>query len=231
MLPSPDAPTAAHMNQLRQLLEKMKWASQLEAADLEPNTLPLSLHALYELDRALNTFETILNVAVCPLLSTAQVQVSGKEAVAWCAMMANIPKEKTVKSQLKNLTDQQKDTAAKKAGTHGSFIAAVLALGYVDQATITQIKLKLGEGANHELKKKWQQYKDWDYSNVESQLKAVPPARNALNHNQPLDVATVVDTVRGKGQILNELALDGSALEVSSIGVFESVDWLSGAAH
>ena len=214
MLPSSDVAAVNAVADLQGFLEQMKCASQLQPGCQHQLSLPVSLYALLELDRGLRLFEDKLNAVLCPLLSTPQRQVGGKEAVEWCAQMINEPKDKTIKGQL-NLTDQQREQAAKKAGTHGSFVAAALELGYTDLATVQQLKTKLGEGCNHELKKKWPAYRNWDYKAIEKEIKAVQPARNALNHNQPLDLKNVTDTLLGMSLVLDQLGIDASTLKVS----------------
>ena len=110
----------------------------------------------------------------------------------------------------------QVDSAVAHAGgPQGSFVDAALDLGYLDAAALDRIKAKLGEGANVDLRKKWPEYKNWDFKTAQPLLKMVPCSRNLLNHDvSQLTVAASVDTIRGTGTLLDLLGLDGSQLEV-----------------
>ena len=52
--------------------------------------------------------------------------------------------------------------------------------------------MKIGEGAHPDLRKKWDEYKAWDYKSVSAQLQGIMQARNALNHNQAMDADQVL---------------------------------------
>ena len=197
-------------------LNSVKEASQLTDGQLLPSTLRSPVYAALQLDRGLMAFETTLNSTLCPLLKCSE-----KEAVEWCAMLLNEPRDKAIRTQavnLKAMTKQQVNEAIQAAGgPHGSFVDAALQLGYLDQTKLEAIRTKLGEGAHPELKNKYPAYKNWDIAATRPLLKAVPKARNLLNHTPAsLPVRTVEDALDAMRQILEHMSIDGTGLKVSN---------------
>ena len=88
--------------------------------------------------------------------------------------------------------------------------------------------MQIGEGRHPELKK-WPAYKEWNYDNVCTPLQRIKQARNVLNHNQVLciessgereqamDVADVVQAIEYIRDVLQELKMDSSKVEVWAV--------------
>ena len=106
---------------------------------------------------------------------------------------------------------QQADDAAKQSKR--PFLAEAIDLGLIDPSAAEQFCMKIGEGAHPDLRKKWDEYKAWDYKSVSAQLKGIMQARNALNHNQAMDADQVLKAMEHQRDVLQALQIDASQLE------------------
>jgi hypothetical protein len=184
----------------------------LDATVSQELELDTALYAQQQLDGALSLFQTTLNDKVC-LLTGAEP----REASAWCQMLQNSPKDKAIKNQavgLKKMTAEQvkkADDAAKMSKR--PFLAEAKDLGLIDEATAEWLCKKIGEGCHPDLCKKWPEYKSWDYSSACSGLKTIMQGRNALNHNEPMDILRVLLVIESLLLVLRELQLHNPLLE------------------
>ena len=102
--------SSSDTTQLQADVEELKLCSQLAAGVIKDRQLSVAAYSALQLDRGLTLFACELNRVACPLLSTPKVSVGGKEAVQWCTLLLNEPKDKTIKNQAvaqKEMTQQQ----------------------------------------------------------------------------------------------------------------------------
>ena len=109
--------SSSDTTQLQADVEELKLCSQLAAGVIKDRQLSVAAYSALQLDRGLTLFACELNRVACPLLTTPKVIVTAKEAVQWCTLLLNEPKDKTIKNSAvahKEMTQQEVISCARE---------------------------------------------------------------------------------------------------------------------